>query len=86
MGTRPRSGPSASTIDDEKCKTSKGTGRRRAPTADRSDCEHDRQCLDGFDKRAHERRCDGWCYRRPIHPLSMHALGLVWDDYLPFVE
>ena len=58
----------------------------RAPTADRGDREHNRQCLDGFDKRAQERGGDGWCRRRPDHPLSMHALGLVWDDYLPFVE
>jgi hypothetical protein len=33
----------------EKRKTRKGTDRCRAPTADRGDREHNRQCLDCFD-------------------------------------
>ncbi len=72
--------------DYEQRKTGKGTGRRRAPTTDRGDREHNSQCLDGFDKRAQECRCYGGGCRRPNHPVSMQALGLVWNVCPAFGE
>src|SRR6476620_12596919 len=57
----------------EKRKPRKGTYRCRAPTSNRGDREHNRQCFDRFDKRAQEGGCDRWC--AVVQMLIGSALG-----------